>query len=315
MSNSIYVFEGSGNPAVKPVMATSGTFVMGYDVRQLEQHPATRAEVANPMLVQPVQYNILEAASPELIYALKESFKEARIITREQIDSYADQLVAVARNLAERPIDFMIVPYRGGLTPSLHLQVMNKFQYPHIPLGFSQGSQERNRQSIEDELIWNLERFREREHLLIGIIDAAIRGDSSLKLADILKSSKRDFDKQRWKVAFHLLHSNEKYPTPPFVREIPNFNAEDIRFEVELHQVASLLVEDWDEGIGLRADWQNGICYYKTTTDGLVISKLPDGNVAVLHSNNLPSLIHSFIANSVTDSMLTNPTLTLKPNS
>jgi len=112
MSNSIYVFEGSGNPAVTPVMATSGTFVMGYDVQQLRQHPGGGAEVANPMLVQPVQYTILEAAPAELIYELKESFKDARIITREQLDGYADQLVNVARNLAERPIDLMIVPYR-----------------------------------------------------------------------------------------------------------------------------------------------------------------------------------------------------------
>jgi len=287
---------------------------MGYDVRQLEQQPAVRPEVANPMLVQPVQYNILEAAPPELVYELKESFKDARIITREQIDSYADQLVAVASNLAERPIDLMIVPYRGGLTPSLHLQVMNKFKYPHFPLGFSRGSQERNRQSIEDELVWNLERFREREKLLIGIIDTAIRGDSSLKLADILNSAKRHFYKQQWRIVFHLLHSDEKYPTPPLVKGIANFNAERLWFEVELHKVASLLVEDWDEGIGLRAAWQNGICYYRTTTDGQVISKLPDGSVAVLHSNNLPVLIHSFIAHSVTDSMLTNPALSLKPN-
>lgn len=314
MSNSIYVFEGNGNPAVTPVMATSGTFVMGYDVRQLEQHPAARPEVANPMLVQPVQFSIVEAAPAELIYELKEAFKDARIITGQQIDSYADQLVNVARNLAERPIDLMIVPYRGGLTPSLHLQVMNKFQYPQLPLGFSAGSQERNRQSIEDELIWNLERFRERGQLLIGIIDTAIRGDSSLKLADILRSAKRHFEKQQWRIVFHLLHSDEKYPTPPLVKDIDKFNAASLWFEVELHIVPSLLVEDWDEGIGLRAEWQNGICYYKTTTDGQVISRLPDGTVAVLHSNNLPTLIHSFIANSVADSMLTNPTLTLKPS-
>lgn len=294
-------------------MATSGTFVMGHDVRPFPQ-PASRPEIANPMLVQQPQYQVLEATRPELIYELKESFKHARIITRQEIDSYADQLVAVASDLAERPINLMIVPYRGGLTPSLHLQVMNKFNYPHTPLGFSQGSQERNRQNIEDELVWNLEHFREHDQLLIGVIDTAVRGDGSLKLADILKSAKRHFDRKAWRIVFHLLHCDEKYLTPPLVNNISNFNGERIWFGVELHKVASLLVEDWDEGIGLRADWQNGICYYKTTTDGQVISRLPDGNVAVLHSNNLPLLIHSFIANSVTDSMLTNPTLTLKKN-
>lgn len=314
MSNSIYVFEGAGNPTVTPVMATSGTFVMGFDVQQLGKQPATTVEVANPMMMQQPQSNIVAVAPAELIYGLKESFKDARIITRHEIESYADRLVEVATDLAARPIDLMIVPYRGGLTPSLHLQVMNKFQYPHIPLGFTQGSQERNRQSIEDELVWNLEKFREREHLHLGIVDAAIRGDSSLKLADILSSAKRHFAKQQWQIAFHLLHAPDKYPTPPLVRDIDKFNSEKLWFKVELHHVPSLLVEDWDEGIGLRAEWQNGTCYYKTTTDGQVISKLPDGSVAVLHSENLPLLIHSYIANAVTDSMLTNPAMTLKPS-
>jgi hypothetical protein len=37
MNNSISTFEDSENPTVIPVMASSGTFVMGHDVRQLEQ--------------------------------------------------------------------------------------------------------------------------------------------------------------------------------------------------------------------------------------------------------------------------------------
>lgn len=44
-------------------MATSGTFVMGHDMQPLEQYSAPRAEVANPMLVQPAQYNILDSSA------------------------------------------------------------------------------------------------------------------------------------------------------------------------------------------------------------------------------------------------------------
>jgi hypothetical protein len=323
VTSSRFGFEGSGNPALAPIMAVSGTFVMGSPVEEIppEQRRSpsesfygggSTTAVANPMMIRPVEYAVQETAPSQLANELQNAFRDARVITPDQLDNYADELVKIAQNLATRAIDVMVVPYRGGLTPNLHLQVMTFFKYPSLSLGFTAGSQERNHTNIEEELVFKLETFTDRRALTIGITDTAIRGDGSLKLAHILKTAKRHFAHQSWRVFFHLLHSPEKYPTPPLAKEISNLSTGDLIFEVDFHRVSSLLVEDWDAAIGLKAEWENGTCYYKTTTLGQVIVKLPDKSVAVLESPNLPVLINSFIAESVTNSMLTDPRLHLK---
>ncbi len=273
-------------------------------------------EVANPMSTQPVTYSVRDSAPAQFCSELKEAYKVARIILPFALDGYADQLVLIGKTLAALPIDVMIVPFRGGLTPSLHLQVINKLSYPTLPLGFSAGSQSQNWKGIEDELVSRLECFRGRSSLVIGVIDAAVRGDSSLALAKIMRSVKEHFRGQPWRVVFHLLHSeeNEKHPKPTLAAGIPGLSLDDVIFEVVLHKVPSLLVDDWDDGIGLKAEWENGICYYKRTSSGQVIAKQPDGSVAVLESPELPRLIDSMIGQSVTDSMLSDPTLKRKPS-
>lgn len=324
VSNSLYIFESNSVPAVTAVMATSGTFVMNQPVTPLNEYPggyssaassySVKVEVANPMTTQPVQYTVRESAPAQFTYELKEAYKGARIISTEALDGYADQLVAIGKTLAAQPIDLMIVPFRGGLTPSLQLQVINKLSYPTLPLGFSAGSQPQNWKRIGDELVASLEKYRERSSLVIGVIDAAVRGDSSLSLANIMRELKAHFGGQPWRVVFHLLYSDEKYSTPFLANGIPGLSVDEIVFEVVLHKVPSLLVDDWNEGIGLRADWKNGVCYYKKTSSGHILAKQPDGSVAVLESPELPRLLDSPIAQSVTDSMLSDPNLRLKPN-
>jgi hypothetical protein len=181
-------------------------------------------------------------------------------------------------------------------------------------LGFSAGSQQQNWKSIEDELVNGLEHFRERRSLVIGVIDAAIRGDGSLSLAKILQSVKQHFDAQPWRVVFHLLHSRERenHRTPILSDGIEGLTSTDLIFERVLHEVPSLLVEDWDEGLGLKVEWDKDVCIYKNSSFGQVIVKHPDESVAVLESPELPRLINELIAQSVTEAMLSDPNLLLK---
>lgn len=323
MNNSLYIFEGNGQPTITAVMTASGTFVMGYapdtqaSFQEVWPQPVKSAsayEIANPMVVQQPQFKILDTAPESFAQALKSEFKDARILLPDKLQAYAHRLTEVAMTLATQPLDVMIVPYRGGLTPSLHLQVMNKLSYPCVPLGFSRGSWKVQWDSIADEFVAHLEKYRDRPSLRIGVIDAAIRGDSSWGMANVLSRTKSHFKKQPWQVVFHLLHAEEKakYSVPPLAMGIPGLSACDLVFSLELHRVPSLLVEDWDEGIGLKADWGNGVCYYKVTTAGQVICRMPDGCVGVLESSNLPQLINYHIANSITDVMLRDPNLKLK---
>ncbi len=215
--------------------------------------------------------------------------------------------------LAAQPIDVLIVPYRSGLTPSLHLQVMNKVSYPCVPLGFSRGSFEVHWNEISEELVAQLEKYTHLADLRIAVIDAAIRGDSCWGMANVLRRTKPHFPRQAWQVVFHLLHSEEeKYPVPPLAMGIDRLSMGDLIIRLQLHRVPSLLVEDWDEGIGIKAAWADGVCHYKVTTAGRIIAKLHDGCVGVLDTSNLPQLVNYHIAKSVTEVMLNNPELKLK---
>jgi hypothetical protein len=324
MNSSLYIFEGNGQPTITAVMTASGTFVMGYEPTPLTnykqvwpqvENTSSAYEIANPMVVEEPQYEVLDTAPESFAGELKASFKHAEIITPVALKGYAERLTEVAMMLAQQPLDLLIVPYRGGLTPSLHLQVMNKQSYQCVPLGFTQGSNEKYWDKIGEELVWNLEAFRERKGLRIGIIDTAIRGDGSWGMANILKRIKSHFGKRPWEVGFHLLTGeDEKYSKPPLVDGIPGLSSGELIFVANLHPVPSLLVEDWNEGIGLRYEWKNGVCYYKITTSGQVICKMPDGNVAVLQSDNLPQLINAQIASFTAAVMLANANLQLKPN-
>lgn len=162
MNISRYVFEGSGQATLTPVLTSSGSFVMGNEPIILnnsdQKWPAGAYsqniyEICNPMVVQQPEYTILASAPEQFAYDLKSSFRDAEIITPAALQGYAERLTDVAMQLAKQSIDLMIVPYRGGLTPSLHLQVMNKFSYPTVPLGFSRGSQEIYWDEIADELL------------------------------------------------------------------------------------------------------------------------------------------------------------------
>lgn len=115
-------------------------------------------------------------------------------------------------------------------------------------------------------------------------------------------------------MTFHLLHAeeNEKYPIPPLALRIPSLSSGDLIFLLDFLQVPSLLVEDWDEALGLKAEWNNGVCFYKITTAGQLISKMPDGSVAVMGTDDLPKLVNSYIATFVTKTMLERPELKLK---
>lgn len=323
MSNGLYRFDGDGQPTITAVLTASGTFIKGYEPTPAPEYqpfwtPSNMTvqsyEIANPMLVQTPQYALVETAPESFVKDLKAAYEGARLITPEALEGYGKELIRIAERLAAEPINVMLVPYRGGLTPSLHLEVMNKLSYPSIRIGFSRGSHEANWDSIAEEVVAKLNPFKGLEAMHIGVIDAAISGDGSWGLANVLKRVKSHFGKEPWLVTFHLLHPEDEanYPFPEKACDILDLSDETVVFDVVLHSVPSLIVEDWNAAIGLKCKWRNGLCYYKTLTTGHVLSKNPDGSVSVLKSDNLPLVVNSLIAESITDSMLNDPKLKLK---
>lgn len=307
---------------IDAVLVTSGTFAYNnpvlmppvfsnayppFDLRQ-ENQP----EVANPMLAQPVEYQLLDSASSNQLRELQNAFKDAEYFTQSDLDSYADVLVEVAKELSTKSLDIMLVPLRGGWKPSIQLRVMNKNGYPLFPFAFTAGANGRFRQENFDLLTDRLSEFHGKPTLQIGVIDAAMSGHSAKALAELLQDIKAEFPKQAWHVCFDLLYSdktkNQSFPYESDV--IPHMSQGTLTFERNPRLVPSLLVEDWDEGIGFSLN--NGQCVYKTTGNGTLLLRTNDNRVGVYRSSELARFIDHLIAASSSESMLSDPMLELK---
>lgn len=307
---------------IDAVLVTSGTFAYNNPVLKLPVFSKTyppfdprtedQPEVANPMLAQAVNYQVLDTVASNQLTELQDAYRYAQYFTQTDLDSYADVLVHIAKKLSVKPLDIMLVPLRGGWKPSIQLQVMNKVGYPLFPFPFTAGSQGRFKKENLEVLSECMRAFHGKSALQIGVIDAAISGHSAKALAELLVEVKAEFPGQAWHVCFDLLYSDKSH-NHPFPREsdvIPHMSKADLTFERNPRLVPSLLVEDWDEGIGLSLN--NGQCIYKTTGDGTLLLRTNDNRVGVYRSSELSRFIDHLIANSASESMLSDPLLELK---
>lgn len=311
-----------GGIKVDAVLMTSGTFAYNNPVLAppvwsntyppFDLRMEYKAEIANPMLVQPITYQVLDTATSKQLFELQDAYRGAEYFTQSDLDSYADVLVRIAKELSVRQIDIMLVPLRGGWKPSIQLQVMNKVGYPLFPFVFTAGSQGRFQKENIELITERLREFHGKAALRIGVIDAAISGHSAKALAELLLVIKREFAGQAWHVCFDLLYSDENrnQPYPAESDVIPGMSKADLTFERQLRLVPSLLVEDWDEGIGFSLN--NGQCIYKTTGNGTLLLRTNDNRVGVYRSSELARFIDHLIANSASESMLSDPLLELK---
>jgi hypothetical protein len=318
----MHVFEGGSNPTLTLVLATSGTFVYNNPVltppawtneyRPVEHHGESNAEVANPMLAQPITYQVVDAALSNQLAELQDAYRHAELITQSELDSYADVLVQIAKDVSQAPFDIMLVPLRGGWKPSIQLQVMNKLRYPLFPFVFTAGSQGRFRKENVESITERLREFKDKPTLQIGVMDAAISGHSAKALAELLVEIKSEFRGQAWHVCFEMLYSdkNANHPFPRQSDVILDMSRDELTFERHLRKVPSLVIDDWDEGLGLSVN--DGEFIYKPTAEGTLLLKTNDNRIGVYHSPELSRFVDHLIANSASDAMLSDPLLELK---
>jgi hypothetical protein len=312
MEHSLYNFDNAKLQNVTAVFATSGTFVMNFPTDSAGSYGGS-PEVANPMPLQEVPYTVIEKAHESFTAELRQTFKQARYYSPSELASYSEKLVEIGKRLATYPIDLMLVPYRGGIAPSLQLQVMNKLSYQLVPIGFTQGSSPKHWNAIRDDLVNKLEPYIGEPSLTMGVIDTAVSGHSSEALAEILLMTKDHFKNQSWFVTFYLLHSHERYYVPPLSFKVPALSRSDLVFQIELFDVPSLLVDDWDAGIGIRADWAGEHCVYRPTGFGQMMVRQPDSSVWVVESPKINQYYDVLMSNFVTETMLADPSLRLRP--
>lgn len=321
MNLSTHTGSFNDETRIDAVLVTSGTFAFNHPVLSppawANAYPPfdlrlETAEIANPMLARPVNYRVLEQAEYTQLGAIQDAYNKAELVTQSDLDSYADALVRIAKQIAVKPLDIMLVPLRGGWKPSIQLQVMNKRGYPLFPFPFTAGSQGRFRNENRECLIERLKAFQGKTALRIGVIDAAITGHGAKALAELLMEVKSEFRGQAWRVTFELLYSNSnpKHPLPKQSDIIPSMSSGELLFERNLHVVPNLVIDDWDEVVGLRVN--NGEYLYKPVADGTVLLKAHDNHITVFRSSELSRFVDHLIATSASEAILSDPLLELK---
>lgn len=208
--------------------------------------------------------------------------KDVRVFSVVQVYSYMDALVRLARELSDFNPACVLFPLRGGKKPRELLDAMlnRRLVCEEFPFSFHGDTELAD---IYRKYLRGLLRdyLRKNDPLRLCVVDAGKGGHGSNKLAKMLRSIHEEIG-GHWEVTFHILHERESPPTR--FDTAANKSMPHLKIEVRTHVVDSLLVEDWDEGIGLSAIHAGRRMIYKTsTTPGAVyvVDEKGKGTLAV----------------------------------
>lgn len=268
-----------------------------------------RIELCNPMPVRPVEAIVVQEVRPAFAAEFERTLHRVPIIGTSELYNFAEQLLEIGRILAGRVYDVVIIPLRGGLKPWLQLDVLREFRQQPLWLPYTAGSQRTHDEQITHILHEGLAPHERAARLKIAIVDTAISGDGSYHLAELLSDTHRRNAKQRWECDFHLLHTRERYPAK--TGRIPELQHDQLAFSVTLWPVDHLLVEDWNEAIGLEVQWEgNSRAIIKhCSTEGHLLLRREDGSVQHIESPELHHYMDVLLGDAVSEHVRHDPYL------
>lgn len=237
--------------------------------------------------------------------------RDSRLVRMKDITEYGELLEKVALWLQSVTCDGVIVPLRGGIKPFTQLNALANLKYAPCWLPFTQGANGLNKDEIRTALKDYLESHLQQEKTRLVVVDTADSGDSSLALAEILKSLREEAGgTASWEVTFILFFEsqNGKKWCPPKSTCIPHLNGEKIRFRVFRCGTTSLITEDWDEGLGIKAEWKpEGKPQVSVIPSaGIVIVEDYTGRLRQYKVERLDQFIDELLAKEVSDAVMTN---------
>jgi hypothetical protein len=258
-------------------------------------------QLCNPMPVRPVDAVIVKEIQPKFATAFQNDFHRLPVIGMQELYSYAEKLLEIGRTLASRPYDLVVIPLRGGLKPWLQLDVLREFQQSPLWLPYTAGSQGKYDEQVLHIIEQGIAKHAGASELRIAVIDTAISGDGSLHLAGLLSQRQLSDRRQRWICDFHLLHAKQRFPTKSnFIRKLSN---ENLQFKVVTWPVDHLLVEDWNEAIGLEVHWEGSTraIIKHCSTEGRLLLKRIDGSIQLIESPELHHYVDLLLGDAVSE--------------
>lgn len=239
--------------------------------------------------------------------------QKLKCVDRSEFEDYALTLLTeLIPNLIRYKHDVILFPLRGCRQPGIVTKVVVGlrdeqaviFNYTYATAGSQQ-------EIIRSQLVERLTATLPNQELAsIGVVDTAKGGNGSIHLAGVLAEIQAEhFSDQKWSVQFHLLHDRER--TPDLSSKsylIPDAGSSSVIFLwPKLYAVDSLIVEDWDDGIGIST-YRDGKTYQlkKAETPGRLIVR-DDKGVSLIESSDLSKVVTGLMVDAVNDLMLNDP--------
>ena len=229
---------------------------------------------------------------------------------------YAEELVKLGISLKSDKYDLLICPLRGALKPTYYLKTMGVIENEVNWLPFTGATSGHYDKLIitylKEILKWV---SPEQDLFTISIIDTAIGGNGSNKLADLFVELKNSFfPNSNWVVKFYLVHYAKEPSSINYIESIRSKSSVNLMFNVYRYQVNNLIVEDWDSAIGLNVEFKsNSVIIKNSIQEGRII--IMDSNkIFVVDTPEISHYVDVLIASNISDAIITHPEFTFVKN-
>ncbi len=275
-------------------------------------------ELYNPMKIpdMTVDSNIVVEESRKYAEKIFNEYKstDPKVIDIKEVNKYADEIIKLGVSLKSIKYDVLICPLRGALKPTNYLKTMGVVENEINWLIFTGATSEYP--DYNKLIIKNLKEILERskpnsELFRISIIDTAIGGNGSNKLADLIKEVKKDYSNtSHWEVRFYLLHYPKYRSSTNKIYSIESKNSSELRFIIERFEVDNLIIEDWEAAIGLNVFLNGNSIRIKNSIQDGRIFLLDKEKVCIVDSTEISHYVDVLIASNISDAIRTHPKLT-----
>ena len=227
------------------------------------------------------------------------------IVNQADLDSYGEVLVRLAHDVKDNAAHLNLGPLRGAFRPCSIVDVMTRSQVSYQFLNYTQHAD--REAEIRAELSQSLlQHDPGKEVFRIQITDTAIGGHGAEHLASMLALVKAGDSKhahQKWQVTFNLLHDTRQNTNTGKMRAIARKSTAELDIKIQLHEVPSLITEDYDGGLGLK--FEGGEVRPCSEPGNFVF--ISNNNIALVQSDDLKITFDELFTQSVTDGLVTSP--------
>lgn len=228
-----------------------------------------------------------------------------QVVNQADLDSYGEVLARLARDVKDNAAHLNLGPLRGAFRPCSIVDVMTRNQVGYQFLNYTR---HKDREvEIRAELSQLLvQHDPEEEVFRIQITDTAIGGHGAEHLASMLSLIKVGHSRhahQKWEVTFNLLHDTRQNTNTGKMRAIVGKNTPGLHFKIQLHEVPSLITEDYDGGLGLK--FEGGEIRPCSEPGNFVF--ITNNDIALVQSDDLKITFDELFTQSVTDGLVTSP--------